>query len=334
MSLSIRQLCEQYQTRSDTYYRKPISQRPTGEAQNVRDSHRSLITLYGDLPAADLRVRHLRHLQDYMATGVDQAGRAEAINPVARTTVNARINRIKRMIKWAAEYELAPDDQPHRLAVLSSLKRGRTSAKETPRVMPVPWDEVSATIAAIRGRMQLCRHPRHRTACEKLAVMIELHWHLGCRPGELVIMRKSAVDREGDVWIFTPPEHKTEHHDHDRRIPIGPRAQAVLLPWWVQCQDDVLFAGRSNQLNRLGIEETGPMSTGSYAQAIARTNRLHGLKHWSPNRIRHSAATRFREESGSLDGVQALLGHKNADVTQVYAERNDKAAIALARKSG
>lgn len=323
--MTIRELCDRYLAHAKLYYRKPTTQRQTGESANVRDSHRGLLAMFADMPAADLRPRDLRRLQTYLASGQDTDGVAPEVRPVARSTVNQRINRIRRMIRWAAEHELVPDDLPHRLGVLSTLKAGRSIARETEPVKPVPWEQVDAKLSAIQSDIERRRTGAQRQALQKLAVMIELHWHLGCRPGELVIMRKSSIDREGDVWLYAPSEHKTEHHGHRRRIPIGPQAQKVLIPWWIQCPTDVLFTGRMS---------VTPMTRNNYGQAIARINRQHGLTHWAPNRIRHSAATRFREESGSLDAVQAILGHKNADVTQVYAERNDRAAIDLARMCG
>lgn len=40
---------------------------------------------------------------------------------------------------------------------------------------------------------------------------------------------------------------------------------------------------------------------------------------WSPNQLRHSAATRIRKEMG-LEAAQAVLGHRLIETTQVYAE--------------
>jgi hypothetical protein len=34
------------------------------------------------------------------------------------------------------------------------------------------------------------------------------------------------VDRSNSVWEYHPTSHKTEHHDRDRIIFIGPKAQA------------------------------------------------------------------------------------------------------------
>jgi integrase len=54
---------------------------------------------------------------------------------------------------------------------------------------------------------------------------------------------------------------------------------------------------------------------------------------WHPNQLRHSFATRVRQEHG-LEAAQVLLGHARADVTQVYAERNEQLARAVAVKIG
>jgi len=54
---------------------------------------------------------------------------------------------------------------------------------------------------------------------------------------------------------------------------------------------------------------------------------------WAPNQLRHSYATKVRKAHG-LEAVQVLLGHSRADVTQVYAERNESLAITVASKIG
>jgi integrase len=54
---------------------------------------------------------------------------------------------------------------------------------------------------------------------------------------------------------------------------------------------------------------------------------------WHPNQLRHSFATRVRKIHG-LEAVQVLLGHSRADVTQVYAERNEELAATIAAQIG
>jgi integrase len=55
--------------------------------------------------------------------------------------------------------------------------------------------------------------------------------------------------------------------------------------------------------------------------------------HWNTNQLRHSYATKVRKEHG-LEAAQVALGHSRADVTQIYAERNEALAITIASKLG
>lgn len=54
---------------------------------------------------------------------------------------------------------------------------------------------------------------------------------------------------------------------------------------------------------------------------------------WHPNQLRHTFATAVRKAHG-LEAAQVLLGHSRADVTQVYAERDEQLATEVAAKIG
>jgi integrase len=54
---------------------------------------------------------------------------------------------------------------------------------------------------------------------------------------------------------------------------------------------------------------------------------------WTPHRLRHLAGETVRASFG-LDGVQAHLGHRNARVSEVYAELSTAKAVEIARKLG
>lgn len=56
-------------------------------------------------------------------------------------------------------------------------------------------------------------------------------------------------------------------------------------------------------------------------------------RRWHPNQLRHSFATRVRKEHGP-EAAQVMSGHSRAGVTQVYAERNEQLAAAVAAKIG
>ena len=57
------------------------------------------------------------------------------------------------------------------------------------------------------------------------------------------------------------------------------------------------------------------------------------IPRWSPNQLRHAAATEIRRRFG-LEAAQVVLGHSKADVTQVYAERDSTLAARVMLEMG
>jgi integrase len=73
----------------------------------------------------------------------------------------------------------------------------------------------------------------------------------------------------------------------------------------------------------------------TYARAIRRACEKAGINIWTPNRLRHSFATRVRQHpAGGLDTSQVLLNHRRIQTTQVYAEPNVAAASRLIKEIG
>jgi len=63
----------------------------------------------------------------------------------------------------------------------------------------------------------------------------------------------------------------------------------------------------------------------SYRRAIRRACQRAGFPIWFPLQLRHSRGTEIRKRYG-LEASQAVLGHSELGVTQVYAEVNHDAA--------
>ncbi len=61
------------------------------------------------------------------------------------------------------------------------------------------------------------------------ADMVRLQRLTGMRPGEVCLIRPCDIDQSGDIWLYQPESHKTEHHGRDRVVPIGPKGQEILL---------------------------------------------------------------------------------------------------------
>jgi integrase len=177
----------------------------TGEIDNYRDALRPLRRLYGSSLAADFGPLKLKAARQSMI----DAG-------LARTTINRRIGRIVSVFKWAASEELIPVSVYQSLRTVSGLSKGRSAARESAPVRPVP----AADVDAIRPFV-----------ARQVWAMIELQMFTGMRPGEVTAMRTGDIDRSGDVWVYTPSSHEMSYRDQDRRIFLGPKAQGVLRPW-------------------------------------------------------------------------------------------------------
>jgi integrase len=301
---TVNELCDRYQAWADEYYRLPDrngKRRLTGESFNMRDAMRAIRAVAGDKPPGDVMAEDLCACQQWM---VDQAN-------LSRETINARVNRIRRVFRWATR-------PPHRwvplhvlvdLQLVEPLSWGRTRAKESSPVEPVAWEHVTATMAV---------------APPQIYTMLDLHWSTGMRPGELVRIRRSELTVEQprlatggsvEVMVYRPSEHKTRHYGLDRNVFLGPEARRLVEDWMRRVPTDRLF----------------DYSTNTYRQAIARLNEKHGIPHWSPNQIRHAFATRIRSTSG-IDVVQVLMGHRRRTTTEIYAKPDCSAAIeAIAR---
>jgi integrase len=296
------------------------------EPDRIVEAIRLVKQLYGRTLASEFGAKSLKAVRQTM---IDQG--------LGRKLINGRVGKIKRMFKWGASDNLVPVDVYQSLATVEGLRVGYTSAKESEPVRPVPDAAVEATL---------------RRLSATVADMVRLQRLTGARPTEICTIRPRDFDRSGDVWVYRPSDHKTAHLGKRREICIGPKGQAVLLPYLLRAADAYCFspaeseekrrAERSERRrvqlpygNRRGSNrKRKPRRTpgdhytrDSYRKAIHRACDLAGVPRWSPNRLRHSAATDIRQKFG-LEAAQVTLGHASADITQVYAERN----MALARK--
>jgi len=57
------------------------------------------------------------------------------------------------------------------------------------------------------------------------------------------------------------------------------------------------------------------------------------IHRWTPNQLRYAAATSLRREFG-IEAAQVVRGPSNANVTQIYAERDADRAKEIAKKVG
>ena len=201
--LTINELAAEYLKFADGYYRK--GGEPTAEPENIGLANRPLRQLYGHTLASEFGPIRLKAVRQAM---IDSG--------LCRNEINKRVGKIVRMVKWGVSEELIPSSVFHGLQAVSGLRRGRSGVRESPPVKPVPL----AFVEAIQPH-----------ASRQVWAMIQLQLLTGARPGEICSMRSCDIDTKGRVWLFTPESHKTEHHDRQRRIYLGPKAIEILRPW-------------------------------------------------------------------------------------------------------
>lgn len=277
--------------------------KPTSQLDLIRRTFKVVRQLYGKEPAASFGPLALKAVRQRF---VD--------NGLSRSTCNDNVARIKRMFRWAVAEQMIDVAVYTALAAVPGLPKGRCEAPDHPPVGPVPAEHLAAVLPRVRPPVR---------------AMLELQDATGMRPGEVVIMRGMDIDRSGDVWRYVPRSHKTEHHDRARVILLGPKAQEILRPWLTAKPDAYLFRPRAQRGRSAGLRYT----TATYGARVRDACDRAGIVVFSPNQVRHAAATRIRAAFG-LEAAQVVLGHSKADVTQVYAERDEAKAAEVARKLG
>jgi integrase len=301
------------------------------ELDNLRAALKPLRRLYGHTQAAAFGPLSLRAVQEDLAK-----------SGLSRGVVNARVNRVRRVFKWAVSYELIPSSVYEALRTVPGLQRGRCEAREAPAVRPAPNDHVNATLPHMPAPVR---------------AMVEVQRLTGCRPGEVMVMRAIDLTMSGPVWTYRPAGHKNEHRGLDRVIFLGPLAQEVIKPFLTTNLEAYLFCPRAyvEDLRRRRAEQRKTKRTPSelkrrrkakpqrlpaerynrrsYRLAIVRACRRAGVPEWSPLQLRHTAATAIRARYG-VEAAKVILGHTKVETTQIYAERDLSKAQEIMREIG
>ncbi len=329
--LTINELVLVYRRFAREYYRK--HGKITREASIIDDAIRILRKHYATVFLDDFGPVAMESLREKMISELHWS----------RNHINKQVSRLVRMFKWGASKELVDPKVPMALAALSGLKKGRCEAKETKGVSCVDDTVVNQTLLKLS---------------KTVASMVKLQRITGARPSEVCSIRPCDIDQSGDVWIYIPSEHKTEHHDKQRIIAIGPKGKKLLKPYLKRDANHYCFSpaeadrqrrdkstnarttplscGNSPGTNRVVKPKRKPSNrytTDSYRRAIHRACESLNIEKWSPNRLRHTSATEIRRRFG-LEAAQVVCGHESAEVTQVYAERDLELAKKVAREVG
>ena len=331
--LTVNELLAAYWQHCETYYVK--NGKPTKKLGCIRSALSPVRRLYGTSQVNEFGPAALKAIRQTFIDG-----------NLSRATVNEYTGWIKACFRWGVEESMVPSEVWHGLQAVRGLRKGRSEARETGPVRPVADAVVDATLVKLPSMV---------------ADMVRVQRLTGMRPGEVCSMTTGEIDMSGAVWLYRPGSHKTEHHDIERVIAIGPRAQSVIGPYLRKELDQPIFspaeserrrfealkassnshpscnksrdAARANSRRKRQRPPSEWYTSTSYRRAIVRAAERAGVGAWSPNQLRHTRATELRKSYG-IDAAGAVLGHTRLETSQIYAERSLELATRIAGEIG
>lgn len=294
--LNVATLVRAYMDYANGYY-VDFEGNPTSEPINIKYTLKPLVELFANLPIEEFGPLRLKEVRQKMIE-----------HGLCRKLINRRVCITKRMFKWAVSEQIVSAMVLHALQSVAGLRRGRSKAKESKRVLPVDEKSVYMVLPY---------------TTKVVAAMIELQLLTGMRPGEVVIMRPCDIDQTGNIWHYYPYKYKTQHLEDPnlkRVISIGPRGQEILRPFLLRREDAYCFTPEESEndrrLKQLKLRKT-PLSCGnkpgsnkkdapsrkpgqaynskSYGKAIRyaiKAARKAGLEvpNWTAYRLRHTGS--------------------------------------------
>ena len=327
-----------------------------GSGQNsdynrIRDTLKVVRELYTDLEVVSFGPSQFKAVRQRM---IDH-------RKWARTNINRHMRLVLRMLKWGASEGMYPATIYETLRLIPSLKAGRTEARETEPVKPVCTELVAETIkhcSPVMGdmiRTQLLIGCRPDELCRLTPAMIDqsgpvweatLDYHKTKHRGKV---RTIYFGPEAQR-IITPYLARGEHErlftpkDSERS-----RRGLMHRTTPMNCGNRPGYSKRTRQGRSSRRQPGEQYTTQSYGRAIRyaclRANPVpetaspeeaaeHRKRYcWSPNQLRHTAATDLRKRFG-LEAAGVILGHSQLAVTQVYAEADRQKAIEIVSEIG
>lgn len=313
---------------------EPPRYSPT-EYDDIKRDLDGLTSQWGRISPAALRPQHLRAVRQVWI----DAGNY-------RETVNRRVNRLRRFLRWAVGAELVPPSVLQVIEHMEPLRKGE--APDAHPVEPVP----------LRDFVKTRKHlpPRIRA-------MTTIQYYAGPRPAEVGRMRGREIIRSGSirvgnrrlkipagVWLFAPGATKVDRYEDIKIVYcLGPRCQEALTPWLTEDPDAYLFSPRAaadehhaerrrpdSRYVRVARPRLAPgdcYDTHAYRQVIQRVCAAHDILPWTPAQLRHNFISRM-DALSDLVTASAAVGHRTLATTAIYLQSKIHAVGPIAAERG
>lgn len=284
-SLSLHQLRELYLRHAQTHYRRRSGD-PTREHLNMKAALDRFVAFAGE---AMIGARINRHL---VRAWVDQL----AAEGLSRAYVNQCLSRVRRWVRWSADFDHVPFSVTEDLRLVRPLAPFRSKAKEPAHGAAPSLDDVIHVCGSLP--------PIARDVLQLIKLT-------GARPSELLELTNGEVFNDDHGPRIVPRQHKSAHHGHQRVIPLTTGAFAILATRW----RPMLPSDRVFECHRT---RRGHYSIDAFRAAIKRACKHAGIVPFTPYQVRRAVARHVRQHRG-LDAAQALLGHSSSRTTELYA---------------
>ncbi len=219
-----------------------------------------------------------------------------------RGVINAKMGRVRQIVKWGTATGHAPDGLLSRLQALAPLMAGRTQAAEGKGRTPASVDAFKAVLPHLPEPFR--------------AITIILRW-TAARPSEILGLVPAEVNTTDFPWIISKVDHKTAGKGKHRAFALPDPAEAALTPY---LDRSPCFAVST---------DTNP--TRPLAMAIESACKAAGVEVFTPYQLRHLRLTEIAQQCGP-EMAQAAAGHSSASMTLNYTKQAaEERALALAK---
>lgn len=280
-----------------TYYVK--RGKPTDEVACIRSAMGHLCELYGHVRAKDFGPMALKAVRERMI----QSKGKKTKKPLCRDFINKSMERIRRIFSHAVSNELIPPSVLVGLQTVKALESGRTEAPDYRPRKALPLDQIELVKAKVN---------------ERTRDMMELAILTAARPGELVQLTGSMIDKSDDVWHAVIVDHKMSHREGSTRVLyFGANCQVILRKYLTLDPSRRLF----------------PIARKTFSDNIKRACVSLKIPEFTGHWLRHCGATAIRKSHG-LEATQAVCGHSSKTTTERYASVVSEQAKQVARDRG
>jgi integrase len=244
--------------------------------------------------AADIGRTHIEAFKLHCVTEIsDQTGR-----PLATNTIRQRLRLLKVFFDRIIEWDF--DDAPRRNPIIHG--------DVPPRPEPLPKFLDDAAMSKFMHQAAIEPDP-----LRKLCVMLLAR--TGMRVGELCALPANPVVRIGEHdWLHVPVGKLR----NDRYVPLHPELVDLIAGYRNNNAELI------NRTGRLCTDATSAVDRHRVTRMVRRIAKRAGIGWVHPHQLRHTLATQAINRGMRLEAVAAMLGHKNLEMTLVYARIADR----------